>query len=53
MIQTIITAIQQELVGALTMEQMKLLIEALYKHLPGLETGENYFHRRSGKCADE
>ena len=41
MIQTIITAIQQELVGALTMEQMKLLIEALYKHLPGLETGEN------------
>lgn len=41
MIQTIIAAIQQELVGTLTMEQMKLLKEALYKHLAGLETGEN------------
>ena len=41
MIQAIITAIQQELVGALTMEQMKLLIKALYKHLPGLDAGEN------------
>ncbi len=41
MIQTIITAIQQELVGELTKEQMKLLIEALYKHLPGLNAGES------------
>ena len=41
MIQTIITAIQQELVGALTKEQMKLLIGALYKHLPGLDTSES------------
>ena len=41
MIQAIITAIQQELFGALTMEQMKLLTEALYKHLPGLDAGGN------------
>lgn len=40
MIQTIITAIQHELVGALTVQQMKLLIEALHKHLPGLNKKE-------------
>ena len=41
MIQTVITAIQQELIGTLTTEQMILLIDALYKHLPRLDAGEN------------
>lgn len=41
MIQTIITAIQHDLVGALTVQQMKLLIEALYKHLPRLNANKS------------
>ena len=39
MIQTIISAIQQELTGTLTIEQMQMLIHTLNKHLAGLEAG--------------
>lgn len=37
MIQTIISAIQQDLTGTLTIEQMQKLIHTLNKHLSGLE----------------
>lgn len=40
MIQKIITNIQQELAGALTGDQMDMLILALNKHLSGLSIGE-------------
>ena len=40
MIQTIITAIQQDLAEVLTIDQMKVLIESLYKHLPMAEIKE-------------
>lgn len=39
MIQTIISAIQQELTGTLTIEQMQMLIHTLNKHLAGMEAG--------------
>ncbi len=41
MIQKIITDIQQELAGALTGDQMDMLILALNKHLSGLSIGED------------
>ena len=41
MIQAIITAIQQELIGTLSVEQMKMLTEVLNKHLSGMETSES------------
>lgn len=37
MIQKIITAIQQDLTEVLTTDQMKLLVESLHKHIPGLD----------------
>lgn len=40
MIQTIISGIQQDLADVLTTEQMKMLIESLYKHLQSVDTKE-------------
>ncbi|MDO5296919.1 MAG: tyrosine-type recombinase/integrase [bacterium] len=41
MIQAVITAIQQELTEVVSAEQMKLLVEALHKHLPKLTAAES------------